>query len=195
MVLNARSLARPNAIQQLAVDVNSCSPDIICVSETWLKTKHNPDDFSLNGYKCFRMDRSKRRGGGICIYTREKLNALCVEPLHNAGKFELMFVEVSASDTLSTKYCICLCYHPPKSAYRVHELIENLTANLSHFADTGNYDVIVFTGDLNSLKCDDLMESLGLTQIVDKPTRANRTLDVLYTNRPDLLQLLSHAHW
>ena len=145
--------------------------------------------FPLNGYKCFRMDRSKRRGGGICIYTREKLNALCVEPLHNAGKFELMFVEVSASDTPSTKYCICLCYHPPKSAYSVHEMIENLTANLSHFADTGNYDVIVFTGDLNSLKCDDLMESLGLTQIVDKPTRANRTLDVHYTNRPDLFSV------
>ena len=52
-----------------------------------------------------------------------------------------------------------------------------------------NYDVIVFTGDLNSLKCDDLMESLGLTQIVDKPTRANRTLDVLYTNRPDLFSV------
>ena len=33
------------------------------------------------------------------------------------------------------------------------------------------------------------MESLGLTQIVDMPTRANRTLDVLYTNRPDLFSV------
>ena len=52
--------------------------------------------------------------------------------------------------------------------------------------DSGRYDVIVLTGDLNGLNCDNLTESFGLAQIVDKPTRGRRTLDVFYTNRPEL---------
>jgi hypothetical protein len=47
MVLNARSLARTNAFQQLTVDVSNCDPDIVCVCETWLKIKHASEYFTL----------------------------------------------------------------------------------------------------------------------------------------------------
>ena len=52
--------------------------------------------------------------------------------------------------------------------------------------DSNHYDIVILTGDLNKLNCANIAEGLGLHQIINKPTRGNRILDIFYTNRPEL---------
>ena len=70
--LNIRGLYSkiPNLTQLIdSVSPGKC-PDVLLLCETWL-TKHTPT-FTIPGYKIFRMDRSNKRGGGICILASEK---------------------------------------------------------------------------------------------------------------------------
>ena len=47
-------------------------PDIVVVSETWLKPSVTDTVIHIDGYNVFRADR-KGRAGGVAIYTAEKL--------------------------------------------------------------------------------------------------------------------------
>jgi len=64
--------------------VNSCHPDIVCVTETWFKAKHADALFTVPGYTCVRRDRSKRKGGGICLYIRHPLQFVNID-VHDAN--------------------------------------------------------------------------------------------------------------
>ena len=78
-ILNPTGLAKNNAVQLLATDVASCNADIIAVTKTWFKSQHNNSYSNIDGFTCFRLDRCKRSGGGVCTYIKNKLNA---EQLH-----------------------------------------------------------------------------------------------------------------
>jgi hypothetical protein len=71
MVINAHSLAKPSAVQQLATDVQTCGADLVCVIETWLSTKHTDDYSSIDGYSIKRQYRKARKGGGVCVYLKK----------------------------------------------------------------------------------------------------------------------------
>lgn len=62
---NATSLK--NKIALVAAKNNEY--DVLMVTETWLNETCNAE---IEGYKCFRQDRtSGKTGGGVCIYVRE----------------------------------------------------------------------------------------------------------------------------
>jgi exonuclease III len=45
-------------------------PDIICITETWLK-KQIPDDvIQIHNYTLLRRDRKEREHGGVCLYIK-----------------------------------------------------------------------------------------------------------------------------
>jgi len=69
-VLNPTSIAKPHAFDQLMVDVVSFNADVVVICESWLKQKHDSNLFSIPGYQLIRRDRSGRRGGGVCPYSR-----------------------------------------------------------------------------------------------------------------------------
>jgi len=49
-VLNAASLAKPHAVEQLAVELRSCNIDVAILSESHFKTKHTDSAVSIPGY-------------------------------------------------------------------------------------------------------------------------------------------------
>ena len=59
-VFNAASLAKPNAIEQLTVDLSGYAIDIAVISETHLKSKHADNLFNIAGFSC--SDATDRRG-------------------------------------------------------------------------------------------------------------------------------------
>ena len=68
LVINARSLAKPNAPSAFYTEMISNNIDICCVSETWLHDNISSELICLNGYGILRNDRSTpRRGGGVAI--------------------------------------------------------------------------------------------------------------------------------
>lgn len=48
---------------------SQADPDILVVTETWLKKSINNSDVSINGYNIYRIDRTGR-GGGVTIYVK-----------------------------------------------------------------------------------------------------------------------------
>ena len=67
MLLNPTSLAKPNALELVYLDLKTFMIDIFLVSETWFTSTHSESTTSIPGYDCFRRDRGKRKGRGICI--------------------------------------------------------------------------------------------------------------------------------
>ena len=60
-VLNASSIAKPHATEQLSAELIGNNVDIGVISETHLKKKHADSCVSVNGYLLFRRDRVGRK--------------------------------------------------------------------------------------------------------------------------------------
>ena len=71
-VFNPTSLAKTNAFQQLVMDANSVSADIIIVVENWFKVKHSDNTFSISWFICFREDRKTSNNSRISVFPRHE---------------------------------------------------------------------------------------------------------------------------
>jgi len=77
LLTNPQSLT--NCFEEFKSLVNSHSPDVVVVSETWFSDSKPACDYQLDGYKQFHDDRTDgRRGGGVAVYakTHKKLGGL-----------------------------------------------------------------------------------------------------------------------
>jgi len=183
ITINAHSIAKPHAFAMLDTEARAVSPSIVCVTETWLKSKHADSLFAMDGYVCYRRDRPRKRGGGVCIYCKIPLHPKVLPLKRRVDTLELLWVRITGG---VTSYCICVCYHPPKPVYSPSDLIATLQHNLLELLDSYPNDILVITGDFNRLKVTNILIEFGLEQIVTEPTRKNNILDVFITNRPEL---------
>ena len=75
---NIRSLSKHIDEFKLLIDLLPIKFSIICLQETWAKGENaeNFDSkFQINGYNCYHVPRGNdKRGGGLCIYTRNCLD-------------------------------------------------------------------------------------------------------------------------
>ena len=67
--LNAHSLNKN--IIELREIVENVEFDVLCISESWLRSRTPKDRFVINGFNIFRSDRRNKRGGGVCCYVRD----------------------------------------------------------------------------------------------------------------------------
>src|SRR6218665_1971400 len=63
--INARSLAKPYALDQLLADLTGYHLDIAIVTETHLKKHHLPGLYRADSFQIFRRDRLARIHGGL----------------------------------------------------------------------------------------------------------------------------------
>ena len=54
-------------VDELALVVGNHNPDIICITETWLKNQIPDDVVQIHNYTLLRRDRKEREHGGVCI--------------------------------------------------------------------------------------------------------------------------------
>ena len=90
--------------------INKINPNIICLTETWLKGSFN---INFKGYNVFRNDRFGNRGGGVAILVKQDL---IVVP-NNFTYFVDGFLESLVITVLfNSKHCnICVLYNPLKN--------------------------------------------------------------------------------
>ncbi len=63
---NARSILPK--IDNLAANCLALSPDVVCVTETWLNDNITDSELKLLGYTIMRLDRDRHGGGGYVIH-------------------------------------------------------------------------------------------------------------------------------
>jgi hypothetical protein len=135
--------------------------------------KHPADAFVLDGYQCFYNERTRRHGGGVRMYVKNSFDTSLIVPKFNSLLYEFIWLGVSSKTQVNSKYCICLCYHPPETFYCAYDLSQSILNNFILLMDSNEYDVVILTGDLNNLNCVNIEESLGFSQLFCQLTRAN----------------------
>ncbi|CAM4377561.1 unnamed protein product [Caretta caretta] len=148
----------------------------------------------MDGYKLFRKDREARKGGGVALYVREQYD--CSELKYETSeKPESLWIKFRS---LSNKgdVVVGVCYRPPDQGDEVDEAFFRQVAEA-----TGSH-ALVLMGDFNHpdicwesnivvhRQSRKFLETVGdnfLVQVLEEPTRGRALLDLLLTNREELV--------
>ena len=177
--LNIRSLV-PKLVD--LKDYISNNPyDIFCISESWLNANILDSTLEINGYKLFRQDRPLQRGGGICIFAKIDLQLSRINNLNNQLT-EQLWLSLTVN---KINYAIGVVYRPPEQ--HINEFLGEFEDCLGQIVPLFNN--VVCCGDFNidylqansglTKKFQDSIQSFGLSQVVNKPTRFSKTTTTL----------------
>uniref|UniRef100_A0A3B1JMQ8 Reverse transcriptase domain-containing protein n=1 Tax=Astyanax mexicanus TaxID=7994 RepID=A0A3B1JMQ8_ASTMX len=189
--VNICSLLNSRHFDNLKTLVHTSNPDVLAISESWLKKSNTDLDILLPGYIVFRQDRSTR-GGGVAMYVKDHLHCTVAFSKSVPKQFELLVVKLK----LSTNFVltVAVCYRAPSAPAL------SLTV-LSEFLAPFITSEFVLLGDLNwdMLNPPDIVQqqfdALNLSQIISESTRPNlkspsssTLLDLILTNTPSNYQ-------
>jgi hypothetical protein len=110
LVLNARSLAKPDAASALCTEITMNKIDVCFISETWLNSRILSNLICPDGYILVRKDRSDERlGGAVAILCRNdwKINKLDF----SNTVFECLWCEIHVKN--NNIYYVAAIYNPP----------------------------------------------------------------------------------
>ena len=83
--LNIRSLRNTAHLIQLRELATVQKLDVITISETWLNSTVTNVEVSIDGYKLFRQDRSRKRGGGVCAFIGEDIKVTILKDISHVS--------------------------------------------------------------------------------------------------------------
>lgn len=155
--------------------------DVAMLTETWLSSEIFDSEFVPPGYKVFRGDRD-RRGLGVAILFKSSIQ---LSRMPDAQSFEAVFCKAYIN---KVRFVLGVFYRPPSSSAAV---LENLREYLQYHVRMD--DRLILAGDFNLPNVDwqnfssqssnadgntmlDVVFTFDLLQIVDKPTRVQRTV-------------------
>ena len=150
-------------------------PDVIIFCETWLNSQIDTELVCITGYNDpIRHDRVSRRGGGVCVYSREEVSCCKINGISDPPPF----VECVWAALPGSKLVILAVYAPPNLlATQENELIEYIISQADKALSVIENSSLVIAGDLNKLPTSDLESTLSLNQCVNTPTRGSSILD------------------
>lgn len=152
----------------------------IVVTETWLNDNDNMEFYNIDGFKINFVHRTFGKGGGILIYINNEFSSLRIEHLcvSEEGYMESLALEVNYKN--KKLFTIAGVYKPPQVNLQYFN-----SKFMDYLEDLGCHDSIYVCGDfnINLLNCDrntevknfvDMMFSVGLHPLINKPTRINK---------------------
>jgi len=182
-VFNAAGLAKPHAVKQLAAELSSYGADVALITETHFKVRHTDSVIDIPDYTVFRRDRSGRKGGGVAVYVRSTIETTIWTSAENRF-YEILWVRIGQNTF------VAVLYHPPKPLYQPAALIDYIETCIEKLNQDYPAALIVLAGDTNQLSNEDMIESTGLTQIVNQPTRGANILDRVYVSNPQMYNIV-----
>ncbi|KAG6928006.1 hypothetical protein G0U57_008907, partial [Chelydra serpentina] len=149
----------------------------------------------MDGYKLFRKDRQGRKGGGVALYVREQYDCseLQYETAEKPESLWITFRSVSNKGNV----VVGVCYRPPDQGDEVDE------AFFRQLTEVTRSQALVLMGDFNHpdicwesntavhRQSRKFLESVGdnfLVQVLEEPTRGKALLDLLLTNREEIVE-------
>jgi len=180
-VINATSLAKPDAMQHLYTDIQATGAQVIVVTETWFKpSRHDANIISICGFACHRRDRQRRVGGGVAIFVSDKFKSQILAPPGDNELFELLWVKVM---TNSDCFVYGGLYHPPSPKYQTSDLVDFINNSVDFVFTQDSTSIVVVAGDHNQLP-DSIFFDLGLDLYIHAPTHKGHFLDKVFATQP-----------
>ena len=173
----------------------------ICITETWLKSYISDSQIAIDGYTALRSDREKIQRGGVLMYVNNSF-PVSDAVTYDEGNCEAVMCTLSSIDTVLVNL-----YRPPATDdEKFTRLLEEVQQYVNNAMEKKHHDIYI-TGDFNlpvidwntgitdhsqgqargTIPAQKLLDFMGrnfLTQVVNKPTRAGNTLDLVLTNCP-----------
>ena len=148
--------------------------DLIAISESWLKNKHNDALVNLPGYNFLRKDRHGRRVGGVLTYIKSTVKFNIVTKNAPTALFDMMFIEISL--TSGSKLLVGIVYIPPKIKFldQFSNVLANYVANYNDIIILGDFNIDILSNGnhANNLKL--LFNRHGLSLASDFPTNFSK---------------------
>lgn len=141
---NLRSLAPK--IAEFEIILDKTSPDIICISESWLTDAVPDSQLEIDGYTLFRYDRTTaKKGGGLCIYSKINLKTEDSSLKHlnicdSSVEIQLLRLQLPCTKPI----IIVNTYRPPSG--NLDLAIEHLQSVIDNLPNSAEYYVL---GDFN----------------------------------------------
>lgn len=183
--------------------VDTCEPDIIALTETWLQPAIGDHELFANSrdFSIYRCDRVNRSGGGVLLAINKKFPSDCIQ---TASSLEIVWAVVTLA---YQKIILGVCYRPPSfTTTFVCDLHDAINSVFSRYTTLpifllGDFNMpnllwknVPVTVYPNSSMAQDFLElcsTFSLTQLIKEPTRitpsVSNTLDLILTTRPDLV--------
>ncbi len=181
MVINARSLAKPDACSALYLELNSHNVDLGIVTETWLKSTIPSQVVCPDGFTVIRKDRPYgRQGGGVAVFCRHDWKLEILEEFSNP--YECLWTKITTNNSI---FYLSAIYHPPSPEYHPDDLLDFLMDSCERLLSLAPNAKLIIAGDINQLAIKTLLNYHSLVQIVNLPTRGQNILDVFVTNVPN----------
>jgi hypothetical protein len=165
-------------------------PDVITISETWLKNNYSTALFTLKNYNFISVPRSQTKlGGGVAIYIRSNLNFRHIDVIKTPN---LHLFDVSAIELLFNNcqnIFIINIYNPPDSDVTLFtdfiiEFIDSLHLKKQLLFLTGDFNINLLNYQSNhnvAYFLDNIM-STGLLPTITFPTRITSSTSTLIDN-------------
>ena len=101
-------------LDDLRIICSLYSPDIVCITESWLDGSIENSEIFIQDYIAHHLDRN-RHGGVLLIYVKDLFSSTVV--YRGMPDFELIIVSVKSLGSNSPDLSIALFYRPPSSSY------------------------------------------------------------------------------
>ncbi|CAC5378759.1 unnamed protein product [Mytilus coruscus] len=179
--------------------IDSCQPDVIFGTETWLSNDTSAYEYiSPSKYTIYTKNRKDGYGGVLLAITNTLITSHVPELDTDC---ELIWAKITPTGNKTTY--LGAYYRPPSDK---GESLEHLSTSLNRICNISSANIML-SGDFNLGNIDwsnssvipskpdpslhqhllDILQDHNLTQVVDKPTRNDRTLDLLCMSNPSLV--------
>ena len=111
--LNIQSIKNRNHLIQIRELVYDKKVDVLAISQTWLNSTISNAEVEIQGYKIHRLDRKRKRGGGVCIYIRNNLKSKLLNDLSYISYSGLHQLRVQVQLNKNKFIIVCVKYKPP----------------------------------------------------------------------------------
>lgn len=194
----------PNRLQELKLFCSMHSPDLLCITETWLMHKHLNQTLSIPGYQTLiRCDRQTGKGGGVAVYVRDGLAASRFSTMTSPTDLECISLKLDLPKR--KKFYVFTVYRPPKMSMSSFldkldtALASYMTKNVCIVGDFNAKHSAWFSGqdtDANGSELKTFADCHNLQQLINSPTYAPDSgkpslLDLIFTNQPALVKSTS----
>ena len=178
---NCRSLNQPK-LDELRNIATTHSPELICLTETWLDDAKTPQT-TIQGYSGYFSNRTDRIGGGVAMFVPTYMPVTLLSSFTTTTVSSLwLLVQVSQIRSV----IVATVYHPPRADEST--TLEHIEASLARFTLEHPNASIILTGDFNRLPLDNILAQFNLLERVNFATCGTATLDNIYTNADEYQQ-------
>ena len=183
---NARSIILKR--NHLLIHAREEKPDVIMITESWLnvRDKHLTAEAAISGYNMFEKCRSEKAGGGVLLYVKHGINVIKLSKT-DVEEYDSLYVEIKNN---KKKYILGVVYRPPKQTEEndmrlyneIKSVIKDKNAVICGDFNNPSVNWSTLTGDREGRRLIGLAEDAFLWQSVQKPTRGNNILDLVFKN-------------